>query len=120
MKPNQNSTLTSVFQHTETETVTPTPSCQVSTLGCDALQILPKNIEWNRIYENNYLGTNETKLRSFQIRLNMKSIVTNVQINGMGIVDNKHFAFCSKDSETIIHLFCKCKFVDDFWQDLSD
>ena len=43
---------------------------------CDALQILPNNINWNKIYENNYFATNETNLRSFQIRLNLRSIVT--------------------------------------------
>ena len=84
------------------------------------MQVLPSSIDWNRIYENNHLATNETKLRSFQIRLNIRSIVTNVQRNGMGIVDNKHCVFCSEDPETIIHLFCKCKLVDDFWQDFSD
>ena len=35
---------------------------------CDALQILPNHIDWNKIYENNYFATNETKLRFFQIR----------------------------------------------------
>ena len=49
----------------------------------------------------------------------MRSIITNVQLNGMGIVDNKHCVFCSEDPKTIIHLFCKYKFVDEFWQDLS-
>ena len=62
-------------------------------------------------------------MRSFQIRLNIKSVVTNVQLSGMGIVNNKHCVFCCEDPETIIHLFCSlflCEFVDDFWQDLSD
>ena len=86
---------------------------------CDALQILPNNIDWNKIYENNYFATNETKLRSFQIRLNLRSIVTNVQLAGFGIVDSNYCVFCSEEPETIIHLFCMCKFVVIFWQDLS-
>ena len=85
----------------------------------DALQILPNNIGRNKIYKNNYLATNKTKLRSFQFRLNMRSIVTNVQLNGFGIVDKNHCVFCSENPGSIIHLFCEGKFVDNFWQDLS-
>ena len=70
---------------------------------CDTLQMLLNDIDWNRIYENNYLAANETKLRSFQIRLNMRSIVTNVQRNGMGTDDNNHCVFCSENPDTMIH-----------------
>ena len=87
---------------------------------CDALQILPNHIDWNKIYENNYFATNETKFRSFQIRLNLRFIATNVQLAGFGIVDSNYCVFCSEEPETIIHLFCMCKFVVTFWQDLSD
>ena len=47
---------------------------------CDILQLPSDTIDWSTIYENNYCATNETKLRSFQIRLNLRSIVTNVQL----------------------------------------
>ena len=46
--------------------------------------------------------------------------MTNVQLAGFGIVDSNYCAFCSEEPETIIHLFCMCKFVVTFWQDLSD
>ena len=85
---------------------------------CDTLQILPNNIDRNKIHENNYLATNEKKMRSFQFRLNMRSIVTNVHLNGFRIADKNHCVFCS-ENPTIIHLFCKGKFVDNFWQDFS-
>ena len=55
---------------------------------------------------------NEAKLRSFQIRLNLKSIVTNVQLHGVEIVDSNYCVFCLEEPETIMHLFCNCKFVD--------
>ena len=63
------------------------------------------------MYENNYFATNETKLRSFQIRLSLRSIVTKVQLAGFGIVDSADCVFCSEKPETIVHLFCMCKFV---------
>ena len=47
---------------------------------CDKLQLLSDAIDWSTIYENNYYATNETILRSFQIRLNFRSIVTNAQL----------------------------------------
>ena len=46
--------------------------------------------------------------------------MTNVQLAGFGIVDSNYCVFCSEEPETIIHLFCTCKFVVTFWQDLSD
>ena len=45
---------------------------------CESLQISSNFINWKAIYENNYFSTTETKLRSFQIRLDLRSIVTNI------------------------------------------
>ena len=45
---------------------------------CESLQISSNFINWKAIYENTYFSTTETKLRSFQIRLNLRSIVTNI------------------------------------------
>ena len=38
---------------------------------CDILQHPSDAINWSTIYDNNYYATNDTKLRSFQIRLNL-------------------------------------------------
>ena len=46
--------------------------------------------------------------------------MTNVQLNGFGIVDSNHCVFFPEEPETIIHFFCACKFVEIFWQDVSD
>ena len=43
---------------------------------CEKLQITADSLNWKNIYENNYYATNENKLRSLQIRLNLRSIVT--------------------------------------------
>ena len=47
---------------------------------CDVLQLPSDAIDWSITHENNYYATNKTKLRSFQIRLNLRLIVTNVQL----------------------------------------
>ena len=72
------------------------------------------------IYENNYHTTNKTKLRSFQIRLNLRSIVTNVQLYGLDIASNNLSTFCLEEPETLIYLFCDCQIVDAFWNDVFD
>ena len=75
---------------------------------------------WSKVYNNNYFAARETKLRSFQIRLYLKSIVTNVQLHGLEIVDSNCSVFCLEEPETIMHLFCSSKFVQMFWCDVSD
>ena len=80
------------------------------------LQILLSSIDWSKVYNNNYFATRETKLRSFQNRLNLKSIVKNIQLHGLEIV----VYFCLEEPETIMHLFCHCKFVQMFWCDVPD
>jgi len=46
------------------------------------------SINWNIIYRNNYYCTLETKLLSFQIKLHLTAIVTNVQLHGFGLKDS--------------------------------
>ena len=72
---------------------------------CEILQIPPESINWKKIYENNYFSTIETKLRSFQIRLNLRSLVMNVQLAGFGIIDSELCSFCLEKLETIMHFF---------------
>ena len=66
---------------------------------CEKLQITADYLNWQNIYENNCYATNETKLRSFQIRLNLRSIVTQLQLHGFKIVDDNLCKFCCKKLE---------------------
>jgi len=43
-------------------------------------------VNWSKVYENNYLATLETKLCLFRIRLNTRSIVTNIQLHGLKLL----------------------------------
>jgi len=52
------------------------------------LQLDSSAVNWSKIYENNYFATLETKLRSFQIRLNTRSIVMNIQLCGFEIIES--------------------------------
>ena len=77
------------------------------------------SINWPIIYKNNYYCTLETKLRSFQIKLNLRAIVCNSQLFGFGMIENDLCTICKKDSETVLHLFCTCTHVRKFWDDIS-
>ena len=72
---------------------------------CDILQISPESIDWKKVYENNYFSTIETKLRSFQIKLNLRSLVMNVQLAGFDIIDIELCSFCLQQPETLMHFF---------------
>ena len=87
---------------------------------CESLQKSSNFINWKAIYENNYFSTTETKLRSFQIRLNLRSIVTNIQLAGFDIINSELCTFCLQHPETINHLFLNCKIVENFWKDIED
>ena len=78
----------------------------------NGLTIDSRAINRRAIYCNNYFCTTETKSRSSQIKLNLRAIVTNVQLHGFGIVDSLFCSFCAQSIETILHLFCFCLVVD--------
>ena len=63
-------------------------------------------INWPIIYKNYYHCTLETKIRSFQIELNLRATVCNSQLFGFGLIKNDLCSFCKKGSETVLHLFC--------------
>ena len=43
-------------------------------------------VDWDEIYKTNYLCTIETELRSFQIKLNLRVVITNIQLFGFGLI----------------------------------
>ena len=71
----------------------------------------PESIDWKKVYENNYFSTVETKLRSFQIRLNLRSLVMNVQLDGFGIIDSELCSFRLQQPETLTHFFWSVNLV---------
>ena len=36
------------------------------------------------------------------------------------MASNNLYPFCREETETLVHLFCDCKIVDDFWNDVFD
>lgn len=70
-----------------------------------------------KIIKNIWLITNTSKLRSFQYKILMHAIVTNVTLYKWKIPGvSKMCTFCQAEPETDIHLFCECTFVQQIWQ----
>ena len=85
---------------------------------CENLQITADFLNWQKIYENSNRATNKNNSRLFQIRLNLRSIVT--QFHGFKPVDDNMGKFCEKKTGTLMHLFCDCETVVGFWNNASD
>ena len=56
------------------------------------------------------------KLRSFQYRLLMMSIVTNKKLFVWKIIESNQCSFCESECETLRHLFFDCKYVKQLWE----
>ena len=77
------------------------------------------SVNWPNIYINNYFCTLETKLQSFQIKLNLRAILSNSQLLGFDLIENDLCTFCKKNFETVLHLFCTYVHVLKFRDDIS-
>ena len=73
----------------------------------------------NELFRNYVLRINKfticVKLRSFQYRLIMSAIVTNIHLKHYGILDSNSCTFCNNEVETCIHLFYDCVKVKPIW-----
>ena len=55
------------------------------------------------------------KLLSFQYRLMLKAVVTNIQLKHWKIKETNLCTFCEKEAETYKHLFFECRDVQQIW-----
>ena len=62
-----------------------------------------------------YSLTISTKLRDFQYRLLLNTIVLNRKLFHYNIRDNDRCYYCITHRETVIHLFVECKIIAKFW-----
>ena len=65
--------------------------------------------------ERIYTFTNSTKLRSFQYRLLLHGIITNIYLKYYGLQEDDMCTFCKGRRETIAHLFFECSKVAPLW-----
>ena len=77
---------------------------------------LPDNFGWK--FELPFFLTKDSMLQWFQYRIIHRILGTNRLMFKMGVVDQNNCSFCNHFSETIVHLFWECRYVDQFWRDL--
>ena len=75
--------------------------------------------DWSTTYKCNYDVAPETKLRSFQIKLNLRAVVTNIVLRSFEITTTDKCTFCDAEKETLLHLFCTCVKIASFWENVS-
>ena len=71
-------------------------------------------------FELMYESLSTTKLIDFQFRLLHNIITTNIQLKQWGLKDDDKCTFCNSQPETTIHLFLKCNFSGNIWNELYD
>jgi len=59
----------------------------------------------------------DTKSRTFQYKINMRSLLLNKQLNKMKIIESDLCTFCKLEPETPEHLFTECKHTCTFWEE---
>ena len=77
------------------------------------------NETWLESFKLLKITTSDTKLRWLQFRILHYIITTNRSVAKFITGQDSNCTFCGAHSETIIHLFWKCKFVQRFWNELS-
>ena len=71
--------------------------------------------EMIRWIKNINLTTNCVKLHSFQYRLLLQAVITNVHLKHYKIKESNNCSFCSTTKENLKHLFYDCKYVTVVW-----
>ena len=102
--------------------------------ACDATELHYKYIKWKeeigldlpqgaysfaREIQNIYKVTNITKYRSFQYRLLLRGVVTNIQLYKWNIAPNERCYFCQQERESIVHLMCNCEIIKAIWNQVA-
>ena len=77
--------------------------------------LLSVYIDWRSSYSLAFLCTRESKLRIFQFKFLHRRIATNSYLLKIGITSDNLWSFCKERSETMMHLFWECIFVQAFW-----
>ena len=71
--------------------------------------------DWSKIYSLPFRSCKEVKTKIFQYKINMDSLMTNVRLFKMKIVDDDSCSFCSKLPETMMHILYDCEQVKKVW-----
>ena len=74
---------------------------------------------WWRLYPTFLKTVKPTKLRILQYRILTKSLTTNVKRHIWDNTISEKCTFCENCTETLLHLFVYCKYVQTMWKSLT-
>ena len=97
-------------------TSTPDKSQRKWIADCENVENL---INWDKSYISPFYCTKETKLQTFQFKFLHRRIATNDYLFKIGISLTDICTFCEQNTETLIHLFWNCEFVQTVWQNVQ-
>lgn len=83
------------------------------------LDVVKTEAEWQEVLLNSVICTDDIQLRWFQMRITHRIITTNTFLCRIGVLDANLCSFCQSEPERIVHLFCSCPVVRDFWSDIT-
>ena len=75
--------------------------------------------DWCTIYKCNYEVAPKIKLKSFQIKPNLRAVVMIIVLHGLEITTTDKCTFCDAEKENFSHFFCTCIKVASFWDNVS-
>ena len=73
-------------------------------------------IDWEKVYLIPLKVTIETSLRVFQYKILNNILYLNNRLYKSGFADNPLCSLCTKEPETIKHLFCYCIYTQKLWK----
>ena len=79
-----------------------------------------REIDWNKIYTNNFICNVESSLRAFQYQVILRTLPTNKFLLKCNLKNTDSCSFCELHEETIEHLFWFCPLIKNFWYWLLD
>ena len=79
---------------------------------------LDTEIDWSTVYWSNRSCTRNKKIVWFQDRLLHRILTTN-QFVSKFTDTNPECSFCKRDTETLIHLFCRCYVISGLWSEVK-
>ena len=84
-------------------------------------EMLPNyELAWNKIYSLPFQVALDTYTRDFQYKILNRILFTNAKLSKLKLVESPLCTFCSKDDETLEHVFVFCQSSRAFWKEISN
>ena len=84
------------------------------------VDLSPSVMDFTAEIRSIYRTTNITKYRSFQYRLLLRGLVTNIQLFKWNLAPNDMCYFCTYERESITHLLIECHVVKELWKKIFE